>query len=251
MSKLLVWLGLLVLLCALVMGVQVSDFSPHLVMVYPMDSVYAVGEPFVLHFKVLNSSGLDVGGFNVDCLIWIFNGSGFLIDDDTLVYDGAMRQMVYDANLTLIVDKGQYSYYVECSDGLERGYVSDTFFVTQDGLPEVASGGIFLSVMIVLLPLLFGFLLLKWSKDLSDEHSIFKLGMGWASLVSVFISLWLLLMSVNKFFFWDSMVDALSDVVFWFGMLFVLIILYFFLYFIKVWIESVGRKRNGGGDRFD
>jgi len=214
---------------------QVSNDVGGLSIAYPKAQAFKFGEDFDLYFHIFNSTaGNLLTNTGVNCSIHIYNESDNKhIVRSRLTYVGDY-DFEYEVNNTLFSKTGFYPYIVYCWSGnVSGGFVSDELLISLDGEGELSSVNSMFLFAIILLPLLFGFLLIKWVGTLGDEHNVFKLFLSLLSVGTLFASLWFAVLCVLKFFLWVSMSDALSTLLLVYGIVYAVMIFYFLIFLIK------------------
>jgi hypothetical protein len=209
---------------------------------------FTLGENFDLYFHIFNSSnGLPLDNTTANCTIHIYNKT----DNSHMVmvrlaYAGNYDfEWEYSIHTSYFLETGFYPYIVWCWSGNERGgFASDELLISVDGEGELSTTSSVFVFAIILLPLLFGFLLMRWVGTLGDEHNIFKLFLSLLSVGSLLVSLWFAILSVMKFYLWVEMSEALATFTFVFGWVYAVMVFYFVLYIIKNIFSNVGKNKD-------
>lgn len=154
----------------------------------------------------------------------ILNQSGDVIESGNLsTYFGG----VYSFNF--VQDVGTY-VVVLCDGGVRH--------------IEVVEGENMIIAAIVLLPLLFGFLIMlgAWSLD-GEEHSILKIFLFLLSFIMFYVSFHFGMIAVVKFFDFPELQLLIAKTVFWSWWMFGVIVIYWLVYgFVKVVHLAAQRK---------
>ena len=228
---------------------QVS--SGGITIVYPKAQAFTFGEDFNLYINIFNSSnGLPYSnstGLGIGCFIHIYNDTnnehifkGNFVYDVVDTYDWEV-----DINNTIFSKTGFYPYIVFCNSSVAGGgFASDELLISVDGEGELSSVSSMFLFAIILLPLLFGFLLIKWVGTLGDEHNVFKLFLSLLSVGTLFASLWFAVLCVLKFFLWVSLSDALSTLLLVYGIVYAVMIFYFLIYLLKQIFVGVSKNKD-------
>lgn len=230
---------------------QVFSSSSGISIVYTKAQAFKFGDDFDLYLHIFNiSNGLPYTNssvYGIKCWIHIYNDT-----NDEHIFKGNFSYDSVDTfdwevevNNTIFSKVGFYPYIVFCnSTGAGGGFVSDELLISIDGEGELSTTTSVFVFAIILLPLLFGFLLMKWVDTLGDEHNVFKL---FASLLGVgllLVSLWFATISVLKFFFWVEMSEALSTFTLIFAIIYSVMVFYFLLYLLKKVFDSVISRKD-------
>jgi len=208
---------------------------------YPETFNYVVGG--VLNFHVFNSSSGPLNVSQVDCSIHVYNRT----TGEHIFAGGLTKGYSLDhywfINSSVVRDYGRFGYLVWCDQldaPFESGFLAGSFYVTPSG--EDDNRDYPLAVVLVLLPLLFGWLLVKWCISLGEDHSEVKIFLSLLGLMSVFVSLWFAMLGVVKYSDWLAMQDAIGFYVWVLALVFVVLWSYFIIYFL-VMLFNAARKQ--------
>jgi len=230
----------LLLVPVMVIGVKplaVSSPIGTLSIAYPSAQAFKLGTDFDLYFHIFNgTSGAPLSNTSINCSIHIYNElDNKHIVNSSLTYKGNY-DFEYEVNSSIFGGViGFYPYIVYCWDKSfgSGGYVSDELLVTFEGVGDLGRNFGGTAWVFALLPLLFGFLLMKWISTLGDEHNVFKLFLSLLSVGTLFASLWLGTIVINKLELWVTMKDGLASLTLIYGFVYAVMIFYFLIFLIK------------------
>lgn len=205
-----------------------------LIIIYPKNSFYHNDGNLTFHYHIFNATNdLQINvSVGLSCYIHVYNGSNKHLIEDKLVLDSNGMELKYALPYNITNKTGEYPYLVWCNTtNGQGGFISDSFEITNDGKEK--EGGYLLALFIGILPLLIGFLLLKWSDILGDEHNIIRLALMLMSFTTIFISLWLTTAGVVRFVSWPEMEESLGTITLIFGGLYFAVLSYFIIYLLR------------------
>jgi len=179
----------------------------------------------VIDFNVraYNSSGMPVNDSVVTCQQTVYNSSGDIFDNSVMAFVG--KSFTKTLNLSV----GDYSIITECVSGVEGAHVERKVSVSPLGKESLLDGAPLAAI--ILIPIIFGFLLLFGANLITETHPFMSIFMFFISLLSVVASS-LLGTQVAMEYYSDALSGLLSKVVFYIAMTFVIIFIYFMIYFI-------------------
>jgi hypothetical protein len=214
--------------------------SAELYVTAPFKETYKFNEDVVFRSYVFDSVGDSLVGVDASCSLKVYNSSNALTLDSALSSSGDAYLLVL--NNSVLSSFGQYDYVVACNSSNESGFVNSFFDVNWDG--ESKSDNPILMGFLILLPMLFGFLLLWWAISLeSDEHNGFKIILSLLSTIGIFVSLHFALVGIIKFYYFPELQGLIGSTVYWMTWVFIVFIFYWFIYFIIISVESARKKK--------
>jgi hypothetical protein len=220
-----------------------------LTIIYPKAQAFIYGQDFDLYFHVFNSTNRPQDNTTVNCTIHIYNET----DNKHTVTARLDYYMNYDfefeAEAEYFRKTGFYPYLVWCvATNGEGGFVSDEILISVDGEGELTTGNGAVMVAIILIPILLGFLIMKFVSILGDSHDVVRLGLSLLSIILTFVSLWYAGLTTIKLFLWVEMVDSITTTAYIIGWLLFFIISYFIIVMIKnIFVGIKNRKE----EKFD
>jgi len=173
MKKSILFLVFFILLSSFIYAVPpvqttVSSTGNALEIVYPKGTAYKQNTTFKLHFHIYNITGTAVPSSQIRfCTIHIYNTSNSHIYQKNLSLDSNGVEYAVTLNNTFSKSAGFYPYLVWCDGTLADGYLSTVYIVTKSG--DVYDNASPALLLIILLPLLFGLVLLYASFKLDAE----------------------------------------------------------------------------------
>lgn len=193
-----------------------------LTVVAPSTELFKEG---VIEFNVraYNASGSPLNSSTVTCRQTIYNSSGEPFSDGFMTY--ATPGFTSSVNLSV----GDYSIITQCVSGSTGAALEKVFHVSAIGKESLLDGTPL--AVIILIPLIFGFLLLFGANTISETHPFMSIFMFFISLLSVIASS-LLGTQVAYEYYSDALSGLLSEVVFYIGITFMVIFIYFVIYFV-------------------
>lgn len=211
---------------------------------YPEIKVFNINSQVELYFHVHNSSGAWLNNTQVNCTIHMYNQS-----NNAHLFEGSMTkhgitEFEHILNMSLY-STGAYSYLVECgpyATHREFGFIANGFYLSNTG-EDIAYDAWIIPAILILIPLIFGWMLLHWCLNLGEDHTEVKIFMSLGSLMMVFVSLWYGMISINKFFNWVEMQDAIGFTTWMVGIFFVIIWSYFMIYLVKKLFDTAKGKK--------
>jgi len=255
-NRLKIFLPLIILL---ILSLSVSSASPFiepqmsnnngLQIEFPKIQEYKQDTQPTLYFHVFDSNNTLLRVNETTCYIQIFNRtSGKHITLSRVTGDMLTLPCcyTYEMPLNTTYERGTTYYFFWCNSTGEGGFVSGIYEVTSDGLEKDNSP--FLLGLIILIPLLMGFLFMKWSEILGEEHNILRLFLSILSITTVFITLWLSVQSLLRYTHFVVLEESLTTLTFIFGLIYFVIIFYFVFYLVKKIFIGISERKN---ERFD
>jgi hypothetical protein len=241
----------LLLVLTLVSGVKPDpQINPTgLDIVYPKAQAYELGQDFNIYIMVNNfTTGLNIDNTTASCVLYVSNHSNndIVVSEDFTYYgNNIFKAEISNSSFEI---GGFYPYVIYCNTTTAGGFISDEILISVDGAGELTTGNGFLAVALILLPLFFSLILMKWVGIIGEGHEVFRLAMSLLSLTLVYVSLWFSALSVIKFFFWNEMTEALTMITEVLGWVFFAIISYFIIVMIYNIFVSIGKKK---AERFE
>jgi len=220
---------------------------PGLEIIYPKQIYFLYGEDIDLHFHVYNSTNQLQTNSSTTCLIHIYNRTGNHLIEENLAFDGNGIDFFIEVSND-VLDAGDFSYLVQCGNDIEYGFLSTSFIVARSN-PSVSQLPL---ITIILLPLLFGFLLLIGVNGLDKEkdfgekkdHVVIKIFMLILSFLSIILSYHLATIVMIEYYpTFTSIQDALGFQTFWITISVVMILTYFIIYSIYKMFKTAAQDK--------
>jgi hypothetical protein len=247
----LIYLVLFLFLIISVVGVkpvatQIEIGADLLAIEYIKNPYLTVADSITLHFHVFNSTGVPRDNTTTSCIIHVYNSTQSHILIQTAKFDDVYDfEVVLGSNITTVV--GYYQYIFQCSPleqgGEQYGFISDYFEITDTTEKEKDVNGSILAVMI-LLPILFGLMLLIGSLSLNpEEHPVLRIFLMLLSFMTYLISSWLGVINVIRYYNFDELQNSTVTSVWIAGIMIGVIIIYFLIYAFYKGIHASAQKQ--------
>jgi hypothetical protein len=98
--------------------------------------------------------------------------------------------------------------------------------------------------LLALVPILFGILLAFAVISLGDKHQVLKIFLFLTAFVMIVPALWLGSLAVIKYApEWTEMADAMAKLTFYFGILFVVMVMYWLIYGFYTMVHAIAQKK--------
>lgn len=222
-----VWIFCLVAIGVMAASPFITQSSGQLSIEYIKMDYMVKGEGVDLYFHVHNSTGSQMN--TSICNIHIYNRTGQHIVEAQMALGANHLEYEYELGTNISEIEGIYPYVVWCS-GSESGFVSSTFEIAQQGKREDNIGGVPLAA-IILMPILFAIMLIIAANGIdSRAHAGLKIGLFLFSYVMVFLSYWMAVQTVIRFYHSDVLQGSLGTMVYVVGVGLFIIISYFMIY---------------------
>lgn len=242
---------LIVFIFLIVATLKVSAFSPFadssgslsISSVHP--NILRFNSSNELYFHIYNSSGNWLNTSQYTCVFHLYNWSNGQHLYEGNVGNHSTTESEYILNYSYITDKKKYDYIIYCSgtgSQTEKGYLKNYFILTSTG-EEITYQEYVFSGLLMILPILFAFLILYWTFNLGEEHSVLKIGLSLFSVTNIFLSLLFALETLVKFFEWEQMQDIITTSLWIYGILLFVLFSYWFMYLIKKATETIAEDK--------
>lgn len=204
--------------------------------------IWAGEESVDVYFHVFNSTNGELSAPTTNCTIDVYNNSDIhMLYNVKAVMEGHDYEVELGSNITL--HPGRYPYIIHCYNIKEEGFLSDYLEVEYGAMREDAIGGFPLAA-IILLPILFGLLLIFGSFNLDDDHKTLKIIMFLFAYIMVFVSFWFGMQTVVRYYYFAALQESMTTVIWIVGVSLFVILSYFLIYaFIEGIHAAAQRKR--------
>lgn len=234
-----------IVLAAPPFAVQTSTFG-QLDIQYPKITAFEQGTNFTLNFHVYSINGTPITRNNASCYMHLY-------DERTGVHIVEQRPLTIDddeyaflINNTVSNRTGIYSYLVQCNQSALAigGFVNSQFEVTRTGFATNNGENLVPVGVVIALPMLLALLLLVGAATLDGEkHAVLKTAVFLFSVVPFFASMYLGALAIARFYDFTPFGDAISEVVFYTGLVFAVLVAYFLLYVFYLVIQQIRQKK--------
>jgi hypothetical protein len=241
-----VWIIVFLILIAGALAIgQIQTNTPilptSLTIVYPKAECLTIGSNLTIPFDVLDSNFTKLSDATTSCAYYIGDSNGMLIAYGTPVYDSIIRIWSFDVDGS-ITTAGEYSFYIYCNETeSESGFASLSYEASYLGIcaPDDKTP----LAALILIPILFGILLMIGSFVLDDDHKTLKIALFIFSYLTVFISLWFGLSTIGRYYGFYGMQDNIGTAVWVFGIFLFVILSYFLIYAFIMGIHLAAQKK--------
>jgi len=218
----------------------------YLVIIYPQFDTYPLDNiTFYFHVGLHNNGSLT--NETTNCFVHLNNVTGDHILNEQLAYDAITQDFWFDYDFDTT---GDYHYTVACVyykyvnqelAGVNYGAVSTGFEVTEKGRrsPDNFSP----IAALILIPLLFGIMLLFGAFSLSEKHAVIKLFLFFLSIVSLWSSLNMGMQTIIKYYNFPELQGVIGDLTLWSGYAFAVILIYFCIYLLWLLFHSIAKNK--------
>lgn len=154
----------------------------------------------------------------------ILNQTGQQIETGTMT---EWNETKYEFNFS----QSQGTYVIMLCDGTFR-QIKVTYGSDED----------MISAALIIVPMLLGLILLAGAATLGRQHTPLKVFLFLMSVLPFFASMHFGLVAVIKFFDWPEMQDAIASTLWWVGISFAVIVIYWFIYWLYSLAQNMKEK---------
>lgn len=158
----------------------------------------------------------------------ILNLTGSEVESGNLTL---LNSSVYYFNFTKTNETGKY--IIILCDGTTR-----EVFVN-----EGVEGEIMLGILMII-PLVLGLMMLLGSFFLGEEHQVFKIFLFLFSFIPLIVGFHMGMLNLVHFYSFPAMENLVGTTVYWFGIVFSVVIIYFLIYLITKIVHAIAQKKN-------
>ena len=133
---------------------QISEAGSGITIEYPKQEHYQLGDLIDFYFHVHNSTNYLLTNETTDCIIHIYGQRGQHLIQENLTFSSNGIDFEYEFNTTAL-QRGYYSYLVNCNNTLEAGFLSTNFQLTTTGNPEDNDLNILAIIIIYIFSIIF------------------------------------------------------------------------------------------------
>ena len=238
-----IFVFLIMIAAALAVQPQISvpTTTTSLTIVYGQSDCFKIGNTINYNFDVLDANYSKLSNVTTNCTFYMAQTNGSLITSGRPVYDATAKFWYYPINGTDL-ERGIYSTYIYCvKSASEAGFESQSYqFTTMGVCPAEDKSPL---AAIILIPILFGILLMLASFLLDDDHKVLKIILFLFSYITIFISLWLGLSTLGRYYGFVDMQQNIGTLTWIFGIAFFVIISYFLIYAFIMSIQAAAQKK--------
>jgi hypothetical protein len=213
--------------------------------IYPKNQYFPQYSLSTLHFHVYNTSGhLQTTG--TTCSLHIYNTTGnHILENESLLVDSNSKEFYYKISGKFTETIGEYSYLIACNNTKEGGFVSTAYYISPNNILIQGVSGVPLAIIIIL-PMLLGFIFLLGSFFLGEEHNAIKIFLFIISIVPFFMSMNYGMITLINYYNFTELQDLIGTHVYWVTLLFFTILTYFIIYWLYKIIQFTAEKKKKG-----
>lgn len=155
-SKKLTILFILILLVPIAISqpafLQESTTGNQFQIIFPNFEFYEQGQNISLQFHVFNASGILRTNTTTECAFHLYNDNGSLIISNEMIdFNDDDNDFFIDINASTINNEGVYSYFIQCNDTNNGGFVSTSFTIKEGEFIEESN----INIIAIILGLFF------------------------------------------------------------------------------------------------
>ena len=199
--------------------------------------VLACKPSYGLNESVLIADMIQPNGLGAVCSILIANETGDVVRNDTMTRNGL--SYTYDAGT---LPKNLYTSLINCTAGTDSYYGSCAFTVESGEKMSLAT--------IILLPLFISvfFFVAAFLFKNDKEHKVYSWGLHLFAFIFSIASFLIAMLVLVKYYADDELAEQLGLLMWVYGFIFLTMMAYWFMYYIKKWLDYARNKRDGGED---
>ena len=195
----------------------------------------ACKEVYRTNEDVIVSDKLVSWGIGADCNITLKQNTTF-IDTQWMNKTGTLVYYNF-GNLSI----GAYNADIECNETNIATNTTNYYTGNCDFIVESESKMII--AMIILLPMLLGFIMLLGSFFLGDDHAVLKIFLFLLAPITFWMSLHMGMLAIIKYFDFPELQVLMGKTTYWTGMVFFVILAYYLLYVFMKAIHVAAQKK--------
>lgn len=97
--------------------------------------------------------------------------------------------------------------------------------------------------IIILIPMILAIILVVGAATFGRDHTALKIFLFLISVILFFVSMHFAVLGIVKFYAWPELLDVIGTTSYWFGITFVVIIVYFLLYIVWKGLGIISQKK--------
>ena len=181
----------------------------------------------LFNFHVFSTIGYNVVAPNINCSVLIYNTTDQLVLSELATMTGIDYSVTLTDNIT--TKEGEYPYIIICSNSTDAGFISDYFEIANGSPAETNIGGSPLTV-IILIPLLFGILLIGASFIFGEDHAILKIFLFLLAYVMIFASFLFGINVLAQYYHFVTLINTITTIIYVLGSMFFVILVYILIH---------------------
>lgn len=196
---------------------------------------YQKGSVVDLKIPCIDNNSLCGSGTQCNATVNYPNGTNYFVNSNMTNNIAFFNKTLPNSNIT-----GEYSAIIYCCNGGSCSLSSFSFMINNSGNNEKPSG---LIVILILIPLCLSIIFIVSGISMSYEHIALKIASYLFSLVNFFVSLWFGTVSLNKFYLFPELEDALGIWIYVYAYVFAAIVTYFIIHLIIKALNAAGELK--------
>lgn len=221
--------------------IQASEGDSYINIIYPKDEFYRLNSTFNMYFHATNLSEY-LNNSQYSCIMHIYDTQNTPIYYIDSVKASDKWDVYFPINKSVTKNIGTVIYNVGCNTSRQIGFLSDNFKITVDSEEKSTASHVLLGV-IILIPLIFGLLLLIGSMALGDDHTALK----WFSYLMIPIFLVMsynnAMIVINSYIGNNRLQELIATQNRWLMVLFGVLLTYVIIYFIFKMLEYAAKNK--------
>lgn len=200
-----------------------------------------VGEPYNLKIHIYNGSDGYPVYSAASCYLHLYNQSLNHVAESIATAPEHTFDYELAVSATNFSKEGYYPYVVQCNTSSQGGFLAGYIEATFNGNPKSENPTLLFAF--ILLPLIFGGLLLYGAMQMGDEHTAIKLTTWLLIPVFFFTSFHFTMLSVAAYYPISAFSDIIGSTTYWIGIVSGVLLTYFIIYFIYIMIKSAAEAK--------
>jgi ABC-type uncharacterized transport system fused permease/ATPase subunit len=165
-------------------NIQTNTGESGLTIQYPTYDFVKENSEFKLHLHVFNTTnGILMTNETTSCIVHLYNSSGNHILEQDFGFDDNNIDFEIELNASLF-QNGLHSYIIHCNTSYNGGFVSGTYTVTRNGLPDNEPNN---NIAVIIGLCGVAFILLYFAFNLNNDHFLLKLLLLFFTLYTILI----------------------------------------------------------------
>lgn len=206
---------------------------------YPQYNYGKINENQSFIFYTFNSSNGMVVYEDIGCEFSIYS------ENNTPLFNefntASNKEFIFNVNGNNFTNIGTYSYLIWCNNSFTGGFVSSIININYNG-KEPADNPIIPAILIII-PILISIVFLFIASIIHEEHYILKHFLYVISIVPFFVSFNFGVIALVRFYNIPEMIDLIGTTIWWLGISFFVILLYFILYIFITAVHVSAQKK--------
>jgi len=218
---------------------QTQEITKGMVINFPANPFFRANNNITIYIHVYNSTGhIQTFDKGTTCAFHLYNSTGeYIVEDNNMSSTGTDYYYVLNSS----IKQGDYPFLIFCNNTVEGGFASYIITIADEGNTTFEPG--FPIAVIIILPLILCLIFLVGSATLGKEHTALKIFLFITSILPFFTSLHFGMLTLIRFYHFETLENAIGTTTYWSTLLFVVIFVYFLIYFIYKAFQYVGKRK--------